>query len=161
MSQQVPLTSKKLLSHEDHHLYELIITNKRNSRFKYCRKNVSEESVCCGFLRETFDSPEKTYSNKEQNSCSTKQVFPPRTPHPVRGGAPDRLTDCSRFAFCSPACGPFIKHVSAFQRRLGPLAAFQTPARRPRAPDKRLDHLEGRRPSFVSTGKHEWVAGGD
>lgn len=88
------------------------------------------------------------------NRCS------PRTAHPARGGAPDSLTDCSRFAFCSPACGPFIKHVSAFQRRLGPLVAFQTPARRPRAPDKRLDHLEGRRPSFVSTGKHEWVAGG-
>lgn len=35
MSQQVPLTSKKPskkhLSHEDHHLYELIITNKLNT----------------------------------------------------------------------------------------------------------------------------------
>lgn len=43
ISQQVPLTSNKLLSHEDHHLYELIITNKRNTRFKYCRKNVMHE----------------------------------------------------------------------------------------------------------------------
>lgn len=109
-----------------------------------------DEAFVVVVFHNTFNLPEKNlFYNKERNSCSTKQVLPPRTTHPARGGAPDSLTDCSRFAFCSPACGPFIKHVSAFQRRLGPLVAYQTPARRPRAPDKRLDHLEGRRRRVV------------
>lgn len=83
-----------------------------------------DEVFVVAVFHDTFNLPEKIYSITKNKTLVLLNRCSPRTTHPARGGAPDSLTDCSRFAFCSQACGPFIKHVSAFQRRLGPFSCL-------------------------------------